>query len=136
MSNSEAVSARKITQAMDGVNGLGLFCIQQYSDIVGRFQSNVEFVTDIYLLWQATLSLIVMVTMMLLMMKVMARYPCLTYRSTLASYFQSLLTPRSYSLITFFPPLSLSAYSYILLHYSKLLLVRRPTWTGGSMILG
>ena len=44
MSNSEAVSTGKITQAMDGVNGLGLFCIQQYSDIVGRFQSNVEFV--------------------------------------------------------------------------------------------
>ena len=33
---------------------------------------------------------------------VMARYPCLTYQSTLPSYLPPLLDPRSYSLITFF----------------------------------
>ena len=70
-----------------------------------------------------------MMMMMVLMMMVIARYPCLTYQSTLASYFQSLLTPRSYSLITFFAQLSLSSYSYILLLYSKLrhLLLLVPT---------
>ena len=66
---------------------------------------------------------IIMDTMviMLMMMLVMGRYPCLTYQSTLASYFQSLLTPRSESLITFFAQLSLFSLTLvsILLLYSK-----------------
>ena len=62
-------------------------------------------------------------------MMVIARYPCLTYQSTLPSYFQSLLTPRSYSLITFFAQLSLSSYSYILLLYSKLRHLLLPVLT-------
>ena len=53
------------------------------------------------------------VVMMLMMMMVMARYPCLTYQSTLPSYFQSLLTPWSYSLISFFTQLSLCSYSLV-----------------------
>ena len=85
---------------------------------------------------------IIMDTMviMLMMMLVMGRYPCLTYQSTLASYFQSLLTPRSESLITFFAQLSLFSLTLvsILLLYSKrhLLLLVRATRSAGPMIPG
>ena len=46
--------------------------------------------------------IMVIMVMMLMMMMVMGRYPCLTYQSTLPSYLPSLLTSRSYCLITFF----------------------------------
>ena len=58
-------------------------------------------------------NVVVGAVVMMLMMMVMARYPCLTYQSTLPSYFQSLLTPWSYSLISFFTQLSLCSYSLI-----------------------
>ena len=38
-------------------------------------------------------NVVVGAVVMMLMMMVMGRYPCLTYQSTLPSYFQSLLTP-------------------------------------------